>query len=273
MNTVNTAHNGYVLANLFMLAQPFGQPTLLSSYSFSNSDQGAPNGGYGTCEGTGGANGWICQHRWIAFAGMVGFHNQVGTSPVTHQVTSGQNRVAFGRGKCTFQLSFATRSSCTYSRAPILVGSAGFFAMNNEDGADWVQTFTTSLPDGVYCDVVGGSLSNGQCTGYYTCVPFIPVHPVVRLTFGGLQIHCLWRQIQGHRSSPWRHRHPHWCEALLSYLLIRTPLRRTTSRFTTWLLFMDIDVDWADMYLITNYWTLFLRFTRGNFSCTHLRPK
>ena len=50
------------------------------------------------------------------------------------------------------------------------VGSAGFIAINNQDGADWVQTFTTSLPDGVYCDVVGGGLSNGQCTGYYSCV-------------------------------------------------------------------------------------------------------
>ena len=53
------------------------------------------------------------------------------------------------------------------------VGSAGFVAINN-DKTDWVQTFKTSLPDGVYCDVVGGSLSNGQCTGYWTYVPVPP---------------------------------------------------------------------------------------------------
>ena len=100
MNPTNTAHNGYVLGTIFTLAQPYGQPSILSSYSYSNNDQGAPNGGYGTCQDTGGVNGWLCQHRWIAFSGMVGFHNQVGASAVTNQVTSGQNRIAFGRGAC-----------------------------------------------------------------------------------------------------------------------------------------------------------------------------
>jgi hypothetical protein len=36
-------------------------------------------------------------------------------------------------------------------------------AINNEDGG-WSQTFSTSLPDGKYCDVIDGSISNGACS-------------------------------------------------------------------------------------------------------------
>ena len=100
MNSVNTAHNGYVLANIFTLAQSYGTPTILSSFSYSNNDAGAPNGGYGTCQDTGGVNGWLCQHRWIAFQGMVGWHNQVGDAPMSKWVTPTQNRIAFSRGAC-----------------------------------------------------------------------------------------------------------------------------------------------------------------------------
>jgi hypothetical protein len=66
---------------VFSLAHPFGTPTILSSYQFGNTDDGAPNGGEqrvlfalrdadvelyagaGTCSGTGGTNGWLCQVR------------------------------------------------------------------------------------------------------------------------------------------------------------------------------------------------------------------
>ena len=84
---------------IFSLAHPYGTPTILSSYSgFTNSDAGAPNGGVGTCSGTGGANGWLCQHRWIAIAGMVGFRNNVGTAPMTNWQSPQSQQIAFGRG-------------------------------------------------------------------------------------------------------------------------------------------------------------------------------
>jgi hypothetical protein len=38
-------NNAYTLANVFMLAYPYGTPTILSSYRFDNGDAGAPNGG------------------------------------------------------------------------------------------------------------------------------------------------------------------------------------------------------------------------------------
>ncbi|KAI9067762.1 carbohydrate-binding module family 20 protein [Trametes sanguinea] len=137
----NSPSNTYVTAMIFSLAHPYGTPTILSSYSgFTNTDAGAPNGGTGTCSGSGGENGWLCQHRWTAVAGMVGFRNNVGSAAMTNWVAPQSQQIAFGRG------------------------SLGFVAINNAD-ADWSTTFETSLPDGSYCDVVSGTSSNGSCTG------------------------------------------------------------------------------------------------------------
>ncbi|KAI0316240.1 glycoside hydrolase [Amylostereum chailletii] len=136
----NSPSNTYVLATIFSLAHPFGTPTILSSYSgFTNTDAGSPNGGTGTCSGTGGTNGWLCQHRWTAFSGMTGFRNQVGSAALTNWVSPSSQQIAFGRG------------------------SAGFVAINNQDSS-WTTTFSTSLPNGSYCDVVHGTASSGSCS-------------------------------------------------------------------------------------------------------------
>ena len=66
----------------------------------SNTNAGAPNGGAGTCSGNGGANGWLCQHRWQAIAGMVGFRNAVGSAAMTSWTAPEGQRIAFGRGTC-----------------------------------------------------------------------------------------------------------------------------------------------------------------------------
>lgn len=100
-----SANNAYVLATIFSLAHPYGTPTVLSSYSFSDTNAGAPNNGYGTCSGTGGSNGWLCQHRWIAFAGMTGFHNTVGTGSLNNWIAPSSQRIAFGRGASPFSSS------------------------------------------------------------------------------------------------------------------------------------------------------------------------
>ncbi|TFK33166.1 glycoside hydrolase [Crucibulum laeve] len=138
---INSASNTYITATIFSLAHPYGTPTILSSYSgFTNTDAGAPNNNAGTCSATGGANGWLCQHRFIAISGMVGFRNQVGSAAITNWVSPQSEQIAFGRG------------------------SAGFVAINNADSA-WTSTFTTSLPNGDYCDVISGKSSSGSCTG------------------------------------------------------------------------------------------------------------
>ncbi|KAK7691589.1 hypothetical protein QCA50_004988 [Cerrena zonata] len=137
----NSPSNTYTLATIFSLAHPYGTPTILSSYTgFTNTDVGAPNGGVGTCSGAGGANGWLCQHRWTAVAGMVGFRNNVGSAALNNWVSPQSQQIAFGRG------------------------ALGFVAINNADSS-WTATFSTSLPAGTYCDVVSGTSSSGSCTG------------------------------------------------------------------------------------------------------------
>jgi hypothetical protein len=96
--------------------------------------------GYGTCYGQGGVNGWLCTHRWPAIVGMVAFRNHVFGSAVDNYVTGTSQQVAFGRG------------------------SLGFVAINNADSA-WSRTFSTSLPDGSYCDVCAGTPSGITCAG------------------------------------------------------------------------------------------------------------
>ncbi|KAG8709015.1 hypothetical protein FRC11_005970 [Ceratobasidium sp. 423] len=130
----------YTLAHIFMLAYPYGTPTVLSSYDFSDNDAGSPSNGAGSCSAYGGANGWQCQHRWPAIAGMVKWRNGV-TGSVNNWVSGTNEQIAFGRG------------------------SSGFVAINNAD-SEWTGTFTTPLAAGKYCDMISGVAgSDGTCTG------------------------------------------------------------------------------------------------------------
>ncbi|KAG8902233.1 hypothetical protein FRB99_004719 [Tulasnella sp. 403] len=140
-NSLNyrSPNNAYTLATIFSLSFPYGTPTVLSSYQFSNSDDGAPDGGAGTCSSNGGTNGWNCQHRWLAISGLVGFFNKVTGTTLNNWVVGSSSQIAYGRG------------------------SVGFVVINNS-GSPWTKTFTTSLPDGNYCDVVHGMASSGKCS-------------------------------------------------------------------------------------------------------------
>ncbi|KAF8528372.1 glycoside hydrolase [Hysterangium stoloniferum] len=135
----NSPSNTYVLSTIFSLAHSYGTPTILSSYTFSSADDGPPNGAVGTCSVNGGTNGWLCQHRWPAFSGMVTFHNSV-SGNLTNLIYGSSQQIAFGRG------------------------SSGFVVINNDNSA-WSATFFTSLPAGIYCDVVAGPVKNGSCPG------------------------------------------------------------------------------------------------------------
>ncbi|KAG9013256.1 hypothetical protein FRB93_000779 [Tulasnella sp. JGI-2019a] len=141
-NSLNylSPNNQYTLAHIYALSFPYGTPSILSSYTFSNTDTGAPNSGYGTCYGAGGVNGWLCQHRWTAIAGMIGFYNQVGSSTVVNWVSDASNHIAYGRGA---------------------LGHVGI----NLASSSWTRSFTTSLPSGTYCDIVHGSVSGTTCSG------------------------------------------------------------------------------------------------------------
>jgi len=70
----------YDLANVFVLARPYGYPRIMSSYSFETGDQGPPGSNGNTdviyqndtpnCFGE-----WKCEHRWRPIANMVAFRN------------------------------------------------------------------------------------------------------------------------------------------------------------------------------------------------------
>ena len=103
-------------------------------------------------------NGWLCTHRWPAVVGMVGFHNHVAGSPVLDYVTGGSQQAAFGRG------------------------TLGFVIINNSD-SPWSSSFSTSLPDGSYCDVVAGNHDGTTCAGSQ-CVYVEMSHTYVTGVFG-----------------------------------------------------------------------------------------
>jgi hypothetical protein len=103
----------YTMANVFMLAYPFGTPTVLSSYQFKGHDDGAPNGGAGACSGTGGANGFWCQHRWTGIANMAKFRTAVGAAALDHYQQGSKNQIAFGRQNAGFVAINNDRSTWT----------------------------------------------------------------------------------------------------------------------------------------------------------------
>lgn len=143
--TYLTYKNGrlYDLANVFMLAYSYGTPQVMSSYAFSDANQGPPADAQGRTQSiytNGQANclveqaphseGWVCEHRHLTIAKMVSFRNAISPdAPVTHWWSNGNNQIAFGRG------------------------DQGFVVINRDE-TSLSHTFQTSLPVGVYCNVI-----------------------------------------------------------------------------------------------------------------------
>jgi alpha-amylase len=142
------------LANVFMLAWPYGYPSIMSSYAFDRStpagrDQGPPSDVAGhtsavSCSSSPGmapVGSWVCEHRARAAANMVAFRRATASSPnVTDWWDDGTNQIAFGRGKL------------------------GFVVINRED-APLTRSFPTQMAEGRYCDVVSGDFTASGCSG------------------------------------------------------------------------------------------------------------
>lgn len=117
----------YELANVFMLAWPYGNPMVMSSYRFDNGDQGPPDTrpiepGASNCN-----DAWVCEHRFAAIAGMVEFRNLAAGAAVTDWQALSNTTIAFGRD------------------------DRGFVIINvGEDPVS--QTFRTSMRPGNYCN-------------------------------------------------------------------------------------------------------------------------
>lgn len=134
----------YGLGLTFMLAWPYGTPSLMSSFTFENGDQGPPavaedgwrtlpvhgEAGLGClAEGAYDTDGWVCEHRWPLVTAMVDFRKAMGEAPVTHWQAEGASRIAFARGE------------------------HGFLAMNR-DAEAWETRLDTGLPAGEYCNLL-----------------------------------------------------------------------------------------------------------------------
>ncbi|WP_419418996.1 alpha-amylase [Legionella sp. D16C41] len=116
----------YILANIFMLAHPYGSPNIFSGYEFSDFNSGPPNNGKVIeCF----QDGWTCLHKRRQIANMVAFHNLVAGTPLTYWWSNDYQAIAFGRG------------------------SKGYIVINHE-ATSLKMTFQTALPPGIYCDIL-----------------------------------------------------------------------------------------------------------------------
>ncbi|MET8327881.1 carbohydrate-binding module family 20 domain-containing protein [Streptomyces sp. NPDC005181] len=130
----------YTLANVFMLAWPYGSPDVHSGYEWSDKDAGPPNGGtVNACY----SDGWKCQHAWPQISSMVGFRNTARGEAVTDWWDNGGDRIAFGRG------------------------AKAYVAVNHESSS-LTRTFQTSLPAGDYCDIQSGNGVTVNGSGQFT---------------------------------------------------------------------------------------------------------
>jgi alpha-amylase len=135
----------YDLANVFMLAWPYGTPRVMSSYRFADPSQGPPSDADGNtlpvhgAEGIGCGLGWLCEHRRPAILGMVGFRNACDGADLAHWWNDDSGaRIAFGRGE------------------------RGFVVINNSD-EPMRQWLRTGLPAGRYCNVIASKVVAGRC--------------------------------------------------------------------------------------------------------------
>ncbi len=138
------------LANVWMLAQPYGYPSVLSAYPFdySNTSMGPPSDASGwtlpvTCASsleTAVIGEWTCEHRDPYILRMVMFRKVVAGTDVNHWWDDGFNAIAFSRG------------------------AKGFVAISREDTAV-AATVATGMPPGTYCEIISGGLVAGACAG------------------------------------------------------------------------------------------------------------
>ncbi|GAC1659487.1 MAG: carbohydrate-binding module family 20 domain-containing protein [Gemmatimonadaceae bacterium] len=143
----------YRLANVWMLAQPYGYPSIMSSYAFdpttqAGRDRGPPSDATGatnsvTCASsleTATIGLWVCEHRDPFIVRMIAFRRAAAGADVNHWWSDGANAIAFSRG------------------------SVGFVAINREP-APVTAAIATGLPAGVYCDVLTGGRNGASCVG------------------------------------------------------------------------------------------------------------
>jgi alpha-amylase len=186
-----TYHNGptYDLANVFMLAWPYGYPVIMSSYAFNTStafdtSHGPPfDASTGATRGPwdGGVaqpacfiqsvGGWVCEHRFRPIGNMVSFRNAtIANFFVTDWWDNGGNQIAFGRG------------------------DRGFVVINKEN-TSLTRTYKTSLAAGSYCNIISGDFTAATgttaatCSGTVVTVDSLGNASITAAAFGAAAIH------------------------------------------------------------------------------------
>jgi alpha-amylase len=154
----------YDLATVFMLAWPYGYPSILSSYAFDRStqagrDMGPPSDAMGntlpayaagadvpSCatNATATTGGWLCEHRRPFVARLLALRKLAAGADVTNWWDDGGDEIAFGRGTGGADVAFVAL---------------------NLNAAVLHRTFTTNLPAGSYCDVYQGAPTPTGCSG------------------------------------------------------------------------------------------------------------
>lgn len=143
----------YLIANALMLADDFGTPVVYSGYAFTDRDAGAPQDATGavdgwSCDGVAGPRAeyvdgeGVCTEAWTAIAGLLELRRWAGEAPRLESVSDGS---VYGFDRET--------------RAMLLV---------NPSRAAAEATVATTLPDGVYCDVITGgadAVTDKDCRG------------------------------------------------------------------------------------------------------------
>jgi len=132
----------YELANLFMLAHPYGYPRVMSSYYFDSHDQGPPSVPVYDDDGnvhcgrgplsvkSGPDRPWVCEHRWTSIANMVAWRRAAGKEGIKAWWAADPNRIFFCRG----------RAAC--------------IAFNRHQIHVWQCRLKLSLPPGRYCNII-----------------------------------------------------------------------------------------------------------------------
>jgi alpha-amylase len=130
----------YDLATIFLLASPYGHPSLLSSYGFDRATDAGRSVGppaeapdCGVLAPASAKSGWLCEHRRPYVAPMIAFRREAASEPtMTNWWDDGLSAVAFGRG-------------------------ARGFVVLNAGTTPVSRTFATSLTAGKHRDVLGGA--------------------------------------------------------------------------------------------------------------------
>eukprot|EP00913_Durusdinium_trenchii_P022620 g21243.t1 len=95
-----TYKNGglYSLANVFMLAHPYGYPKVMSSYVFDAHDQGPPSQPVHSATGVAcGGQPWVCEHRYPEIANMVAWRRSAGANKTLESFTASDDGTLGGR--------------------------------------------------------------------------------------------------------------------------------------------------------------------------------